>query len=148
MAQSNEQEKGEKDVTIDEARRQQPRRHNYRADSEEAADENRDRASHISHQNRPVLTALRQGFDGAIDQLILGLGAAALLLAPFPFEVALLGWLGVRETMLLAALGLVCFEAMFYSWEKLPFTCSYLPGRFRCGSEPCNCLPSWDCFQQ
>jgi hypothetical protein len=71
----------------------------------------------------------RQEWLGAIDAWVLCLGATGVLLAPFPIEFKLLGWLGAKEIILLAAFGLLCFEGIFHSWEKLPFTCSYLPGR-------------------
>jgi hypothetical protein len=41
----------------------------------------------------------------------------------------LLGWRAVSESALFAAFGLLCYEGIFSSWEKLPFTCSYLPGK-------------------
>jgi hypothetical protein len=57
-------------------------------------------------------------------------GALLLLLIPFPIEFKLLGWRAVAESLLFVAFGLVCFEGIFLSWEKLPFTCSHLPGKF------------------
>ena len=35
----------------------------------------------------------------------------------------------MSESLLFAAFGLLCYEGLFSSWEKLPFTCSYLPGK-------------------
>lgn len=35
----------------------------------------------------------------------------------------------MSESALFAAFGLLCYEGLFSSWEKLPFTCSYLPGK-------------------
>lgn len=71
----------------------------------------------------------RREWLSAIDALVLGLGVVGLLLVPFPLELKLLGWLAVKEALLLAAFVVVCFEALFHSWEKLPFTCSHLPGK-------------------
>lgn len=71
----------------------------------------------------------RREWLSAIDGLVVGLGAVGLILVPFPLEFRLLGWLALKEAVLLAAFGLLCFEALFHSWEKLPFTCSYLPGK-------------------
>jgi hypothetical protein len=64
----------------------------------------------------------------AMDRFVLFFGALAMLI-PFPLEAGLLGWRAVSEAVLSAVFGLVCYEAIFASWEKLPFTCSYLPGK-------------------
>lgn len=64
----------------------------------------------------------------AVDRFVLFFGAAGMLIVPFPLEVRLLGWRAVSESALFAAFGLLCYEGLFASWEKLPFTCSYLPG--------------------
>jgi hypothetical protein len=65
----------------------------------------------------------------AVDRFVLFPGAVAMLLVPFPLEVRLLGWRAVGESVLFAAFGLLCYEAIFSSWEKLPFTCSHLPAK-------------------
>jgi len=72
----------------------------------------------------------RKEWLGAVDRFVLGLGTTGLFLAPFPVELKLLGWRALGESTLLAVFGLVCFQCAFYSWEKLPFTCSHLPGKF------------------
>lgn len=71
----------------------------------------------------------RSAWLGAIDRFVLTWGAALMLLLPFPAEAALLGWRAVAEALLVAVFALLCYEGIFFSWEKLPFTCSYLPGR-------------------
>ena len=65
----------------------------------------------------------------AVDRSVLFCGAAGMLVIPFPLETRLLGWRAVSESLLFAAFGLLCYEGLFSSWEKLPFTCSYLPGK-------------------
>lgn len=65
----------------------------------------------------------------AMDRLVLFTGAVGMLMIPFPLEVKMLGRQAVNEAILFAAFGLVCYELVFYSWEKLPFTCSQLPGK-------------------
>jgi hypothetical protein len=65
----------------------------------------------------------------AVDRFVLYPGALAMLILPFPLEVHLLGWHAVAESVLFAAFGMVCYEMDFASWEKLPFTCSHLPGK-------------------
>lgn len=72
----------------------------------------------------------RKEWLAAVDRFVLLVGAAVLLLIPFPLEFKLLGWRAVNESILLGTFGLLCFEWIFYSWEKLPFTCSHLPGKF------------------
>jgi len=52
-----------------------------------------------------------------------------MLLAPFPLELKLLGWHAVVEVALFGGFALLCYEWAFSSWEKLPFTCSHLPGK-------------------
>jgi hypothetical protein len=71
----------------------------------------------------------RRDWMRAVDRLVLLCGAAAMLAVPFPAEVKLLGWRALAELALFAAFGLLCYEWAFSSWEKLPFTCSYLPGK-------------------
>ena len=70
----------------------------------------------------------RREWLSAVDRFVLFPGAAVLLLLPLPL-VRLLGWRAVAESVLLAAFGMLCYELVFASWEKLPFTCSHLPGK-------------------
>jgi hypothetical protein len=65
----------------------------------------------------------------AVDRFVLASGAVMLLVVPLPIEAYLLGWRALSESMLTASFALLCYEGMFFSWEKLPFTCSYLPGK-------------------
>ena len=60
--------------------------------------------------------------------LISGLLPAALLLLPFEFAI----WSGLRpllHTMFQFAAGALLIELMFWTFGKVPFTCSYFPGR-------------------
>jgi hypothetical protein len=65
----------------------------------------------------------------AVDRFVLYPGALAMLVLPFPLEAYLLGWLAVGESLLFAVFAILCYEMVFSSWEKLPFTCSHLPGK-------------------
>ena len=66
----------------------------------------------------------------AVDRCVLTTGAAVMLLAPLPFEIYLLGWWrAAAELILFTAFALLCYETIFANWEKLPFTCSHLPGK-------------------
>lgn len=69
----------------------------------------------------------------AVDGFLLFWGAVWMLAVPFPLEAMLLGWRAVAEVVLFAAFGLVCYEWVFTDWQKLPFTCSHLPGK----------IPAW-----
>jgi hypothetical protein len=64
----------------------------------------------------------------AVDRFVL-FWAALLFLVPLPLEVRWLGWRGAAEPVLLSAAGLLAFNGCFASWNKLPFTCSHLPGK-------------------
>lgn len=64
----------------------------------------------------------------AVDRLVFS-WAALLWIAPLPAEIRWLGWRGLAEAALSAVLGLAAYEWFFGSWNKLPFTCSHLPGK-------------------
>ena len=71
----------------------------------------------------------RREWLGAVDRFVLLIGGGGLLLVPLPLEFKL-RLARISEVILLGAFGLLCFERVFYGWEKLPFTCSHLPGKF------------------
>jgi hypothetical protein len=71
----------------------------------------------------------RSEWLGAMDRFVL-LGAGVLMFAvPLPLEVRLLGLRSIPEIVLFALLALLTYEWAFSSWNKLPFTCSHLPGK-------------------
>ena len=65
----------------------------------------------------------------AVDRFVLFCGALAMLVIPFPLEVHLLGWRAPGEAVLFAVFAWSVTKWYFVSWDKLPFTCSYLPGK-------------------
>ena len=65
----------------------------------------------------------------AVDRFVLFWGGMVMLVIPLPLEVRLLGWLAPGEAALFMMFALLCYEWLFSGWEKLPFTCSYLPGK-------------------
>jgi hypothetical protein len=69
----------------------------------------------------------------AVDRFILFWGAVLLLALPLPVEIGLLGWRSLAEAALFTAFALLCYEWVFTDWQKLPFTCSHLPGK----------IPAW-----
>ena len=69
----------------------------------------------------------------AVDRFVLFLGAVLIVAIPLPVEIRLLGLRGVAEVSMFAVLGLLSYEWGFSSWNKLPFTCSHLPGKTPAG---------------
>jgi hypothetical protein len=65
----------------------------------------------------------------AIDHFALFSVAPVMLLLPLPLEAAMLGWRAAGEVIVFAVGGLLVYERLFFEAEKLPFTCSYLPGK-------------------
>jgi hypothetical protein len=57
-------------------------------------------------------------------------GLAPVLLLMLPAEVAIWrGWRAPLHTLFQFAAGALLIELMFWSFDKVPFTCSYFPGR-------------------
>ncbi len=72
----------------------------------------------------------RAAWLAAVGRFVVSCGIAPVFLAGFPAAVAILGWTRAAAAGILAFLAaLLWFEAMFRQWRKLPFTCSYLPGK-------------------
>ncbi|MCU1238075.1 MAG: hypothetical protein JWP63_6042 [Candidatus Solibacter sp.] len=71
----------------------------------------------------------RRRWLNAVDNFVLYSGAVVMVAIPLPLEVYLLGWRALAEVVLFAAVGMLCYEWIFSTWEKLPFTCSHLPGK-------------------
>jgi hypothetical protein len=65
----------------------------------------------------------------AVDRFALFSVAPVILLLPLPLEIAMLGVRAVGESIVFAVGGLLVYERLFFEAEKLPFTCSYLPGK-------------------
>jgi hypothetical protein len=72
----------------------------------------------------------------AVDRFTLFWGALLMLALPLPFELKLLGSRAAAESAIFTAFGLLCYEWVFTDWQKLPFTCSHLPGK----------IPAWILF--
>ena len=71
----------------------------------------------------------RRQWMRAVDRLLLLSFAVIFVVLPLPLESSLLGWRAVAEIALFTLFARLCYEAAFASWDKLPFTCSYLPGK-------------------
>jgi putative ABC transport system permease protein len=72
----------------------------------------------------------RAAWLAAVERFVIACGIAPVYLASLPASIAILGWLrALAVTSLGALVALLCFERLFRDWCKLPFTCSYLPGK-------------------
>ena len=71
----------------------------------------------------------RENWLRAVGRLAVLPPIFAIIIVPMPFEIAMAGWRGAAECLLLTAAFLLLHESLFYEWQKLPFTCSYLPGK-------------------
>ncbi len=72
----------------------------------------------------------RAAWLAAVERFVVCCGIAPVFLIALPAAIAILGWLRASAATLLAFFAaLLWFEALFRQWEKLPFTCSYLPGQ-------------------
>jgi predicted permease len=72
----------------------------------------------------------RAAWLAAVQRFVIACGIAPVFLASLPASIAILGWIrAIAVTALGALVALLCFERLFRDWCKLPFTCSYLPGK-------------------
>jgi hypothetical protein len=63
------------------------------------------------------------------NRVLMG-GLAPVLVLIFPFELAVWGWsLGPLHLLFQLTAGVLLIEVLFWSFDKLPFTCSWFPGR-------------------
>ena len=66
----------------------------------------------------------------AVARFVVFCGIAPVFAFTFPLSVVVLGLTPALKTSALGfTLALAVFEALFIDWRKLPFTCSYLPGK-------------------
>src|ERR1043166_4826927 len=72
----------------------------------------------------------RAAWHAAIERFVLWVGIAPVIAAGLPTSITVLGPIrGLAASALGAGAALLFFERYFREWRKLPFTCSYLPGR-------------------
>jgi len=70
----------------------------------------------------------RAEWMSAVERFVMAYAIAPIYLVLFPIAAHVLGWpMALRMTVLQLLISLSIFEALFYSWQKLPFTCSYVP---------------------
>lgn len=71
----------------------------------------------------------RAEWMSAVERFVMAYAVAPIYVVVLPISVYVLGWpMALRMTVLQLLLTLCIFEQRFYSWQKLPFTCSYVPG--------------------
>jgi hypothetical protein len=72
----------------------------------------------------------RRELLNAVETVLILCGVVPVILATLPIEALVFGWiLAFAHAALAAVLLLLLIEARLYEWHKLPFTCSYMPGR-------------------
>jgi len=72
----------------------------------------------------------RREWMSAVERFILAYTIAPIYLLLFPLAMRTVGWpLAARMTILQVLVSLTMFDLLFYSWQQLPFTCSYIPGK-------------------
>jgi len=66
----------------------------------------------------------------SVERLLIFCGLVPVLLATLPVEVLVVGWpAALAHIALVAALVFLLIELRLTGWHKIPFTCSYVPGR-------------------
>jgi putative ABC transport system permease protein len=72
----------------------------------------------------------RAEWMSAVERFVMAYAVAPIYLTLFPVSVYVFGWAtATRMTAMQLVVSLIMFEVLFQSWQKLPFTCSYIPGQ-------------------
>ena len=72
----------------------------------------------------------RAEWMSAVERFVMAYAVAPIYLTLFPVSVYVFGWAtALRMTAMQLVVSLLIFEVLFHSWQKLPFTCSYIPGQ-------------------
>jgi hypothetical protein len=72
----------------------------------------------------------RSEFLDSVESLLVLCGLVPVLQLTAPFEALILNWsLTLAHLALIGVLALLLIEARLYDWHKIPFACSYVPGR-------------------
>ena len=72
----------------------------------------------------------RAEWMSAVERFVVAYAIAPIYLILFPVTVYVFGGvIAIRMTTLQLLISLAMFEVLFHSWQKLPFTCSYIPGQ-------------------
>ena len=72
----------------------------------------------------------RARFLHAVERFLTWFGVLPLAILTMVAEIALLGWMdGLAATMMVVMSVLILMDLVLFQFEKIPFTCSYLPGK-------------------
>ena len=72
----------------------------------------------------------RKQWMQAVERFVLCYTLLPIYVVMFPVAVKAVGWgMAARMTVLQALVSLTLFDLLFYGWQQLPFTCSYVPGK-------------------
>lgn len=72
----------------------------------------------------------RKFWMSAVERFVVLYVIAPIHLLLAPVTVQVFGWaVALRMTTLQVLVSLTLFELLFYSWQQLPFTCSFVPGK-------------------
>ena len=72
----------------------------------------------------------RAEWMSAVERFVFIFAVAPVYVLMLPIGVAVLGWpVAARAATLDLLVSLSMCEVLFYSWQQLPFTCSYRPGK-------------------
>jgi len=72
----------------------------------------------------------RAEWMSAVERFVMAYAVAPIYLILLPVSAYVWGWpIALRMTTLQVLISLSMFEVLFHSWQKLPFTCSYIPGQ-------------------
>jgi hypothetical protein len=79
---------------------------------------------------RMAESTARPDLLASVEALLIVCGVAPVLLLTAPIEAFALGWVAAfAHLALVAVLLLLLIESRLAEWHKIPFTCSYVPGR-------------------
>ena len=66
----------------------------------------------------------------AVERFVLCYTVLPIYVVLFPVAVRMVGWgMATRMTVLQVVVSLILFDLIFYGWQQMPFTCSYVPGK-------------------
>jgi hypothetical protein len=72
----------------------------------------------------------RARWMNAVESFVLIYAVAPVFVLLAPAAIMVMGWAAALRMMTLQSLvSLAIFEMLFYSWQQLPFACSYAPGK-------------------
>jgi hypothetical protein len=72
----------------------------------------------------------RREWMSALERFMIGCVIVPIHALTLPIAASVLTWsVATRMTTLELLVSLTAFELLFYSWQQLPFTCSYAPGK-------------------